>query len=112
MNLLGTSLFAVCGALLWRGWSDRMMVDGYFTLDATIPLAIAVVGFLATIGAGMFGWALVQTHHVGIIEHPGPMVSGQLRSRDEIDDMEELQGYDFETSANDPHDTERTHAIH
>ena len=112
MNILGTGLFAVCAVLLWHGWRDRMMVDGYFTLDATIPLAVAVLGFLATVGAGMFGWALVQTHHLGIIERPQPTAVGQIRTRDAIDDLEEMQAYDYETPANDPHDTERTHAIH
>lgn len=59
-------LFAMSAVLLYRGWSGRTMVDGAYALDATLPLAASTVGFVAMVSAGMLGWALVQTHHVGI----------------------------------------------
>lgn len=65
-NVLTVALFGVSAALLYRGWSGREMVDGVYALDATIPLAVGMIGFVSMVSAGMLGWALVQTHHVGI----------------------------------------------
>lgn len=65
-NALTVALFAVSAVLLYRGWSGRMMTSGTYALDVTIPLALGTVGFVAMVSAGMLGWALVQTHHVGI----------------------------------------------
>jgi hypothetical protein len=42
------------------------MVNGEYIFDATIPLALAVVAWVAMVIAGSLGWALVQTHHVGV----------------------------------------------
>jgi uncharacterized membrane protein len=64
--LLVTSAYSVVGALLYHGWSGRVMKDGRWALDATIPLAIAVLGLVGLVGAATAGWALVQTHHIGI----------------------------------------------
>ena len=65
-NLLATGLFAVTALLLYRGWTDRMMLDGEYVFDATIPLAMSVVAWVSMVVAGSLGWTLVQTHHVGI----------------------------------------------
>ncbi len=64
--LLVTGVYGLSGALLYRGWTGRVMVDGRWDLDATIPLAISVLGLVLLVSAAMAGWALVQTHHVGI----------------------------------------------
>lgn len=58
--LLATGLFAVAAATSYRQWA------GAGVPDATVPLAIAIVGLLALLVAGALGWALVQTHHVGV----------------------------------------------
>jgi uncharacterized membrane protein len=65
-NLLTIALYAVSATMLYLGWSHRMMVDGEWALDARIPLAFDMIGFVAMVSAGMLGWTLVQTHHVGI----------------------------------------------
>ncbi len=65
-NLLATGLFAVTAVLLYRGWTNRVMVDGEYVFDATIPLAMSVVAWVSMVVAGSLGWTLVQTHHVGI----------------------------------------------
>lgn len=65
-NLLATGLFAVTAVLLYVGWRQRMMVDGEYVFDATIPLAMGVVAWVSMVIAGSLGWTLVQTHHVGI----------------------------------------------
>jgi uncharacterized membrane protein len=65
-NLLATGLFAVTALLLYRGWTHRMMVDGEYVFDATIPLAMSVVAWVSMVIAGSLGWTLVQTYHVGI----------------------------------------------
>jgi uncharacterized membrane protein len=65
-NLLAIGLYGVSAALLYIGWNDRVMVDGAYVLNPTIPLAFDMVGFVSLVTAGMLGWSLVQTHHVGI----------------------------------------------
>jgi len=65
-NLVATGLFAVAALLIHRGWTHRMMVDGEYRFDATIPLAMSVVAWVSMVIAGSLGWTLVQTHHVGI----------------------------------------------
>lgn len=63
---LSMALFALSGALLFHGWTNRTMVEGVYALDATIPLAIGVIGMVALVGSAMMGYALVNTHHIGI----------------------------------------------
>jgi uncharacterized membrane protein len=65
-NLLATGLFAITALLLYRGWTHRVMIDGEYLFDATIPLAMSVVAWVSMVIAGSLGWTLVQTHHVGI----------------------------------------------
>jgi uncharacterized membrane protein len=65
-NLLATGLFAVTAVVVYRTWSHRMMVDGEYTFDATIPLAMSVVAWVSMVVAGSLGWTLVQTHHIGV----------------------------------------------
>lgn len=65
-NLVSTGLYAVTALLLYRSWTNRMMVDGEYLFEATIPLAMGVVAWVSMIIAGSLGWTLVQTHHVGI----------------------------------------------
>jgi uncharacterized membrane protein len=65
-NLLATGLFAVTALVVYRTWNHRMMVDGEYVFDATIPLAMSVVAWVSMVIAGSLGWTLVQTHHVGI----------------------------------------------
>lgn len=65
-NLLATGLFVVSALVLYRTWTHRTMVDGEYVFDASIPLAIAVVAWVAMVIAGSLGWTLVQTHHLGV----------------------------------------------
>ena len=65
-NLLATVLFAVTALVLYETWIHRTMINGEYIFDATIPLAIAVIAWVAMVIAGSLGWTLVQTHHVGI----------------------------------------------
>lgn len=87
-NLLTVALFVVSGFMLYGGWSNRTMVDGAYALGATIPLAIGTVGFVSMVSAAMLGWALVQTHHVGI---KPAQVRANIPSREpELDDLDEV----------------------
>lgn len=63
---LASALFAVTALMLYETWTHRTMINGEYIFDATVPLALAVVGWVATVIAGSLGWTLVQTHHVGI----------------------------------------------
>lgn len=65
-NIITIALYAVSAVMLYVGWTNRVMVDGAYNLDARIPLAIDMIGFVSMASAGMLGWALVQKHHVGI----------------------------------------------
>ena len=65
-NLIATGLFVVSALVLYRTWSQRVMVDGEYVFDATIPLAMSVIAWVSMVIAGTLGWTLVQTHHVGI----------------------------------------------
>jgi uncharacterized membrane protein len=65
-NLVATALFAVTAFIIYRGWTHRVMVDGQYQFEATIPLAMSVVAWVSMVIAGSLGWTLVQTYHVGI----------------------------------------------
>jgi uncharacterized membrane protein len=89
--LLVTSVFAVNGGLLYRGWSGRVMVEGRWALDPTIPLALAVLGLVVLVSVAMAGWSLVQTHHVGI--KPARVHADRPSREPELDDAApELEG--------------------
>lgn len=64
--LLTVGIFSVSTAVMVRNWVTKTMVDGAWALDATVPLAIGVLGLVTLIIVGILGWTLVQTHHVGI----------------------------------------------
>ena len=65
-NLIATVLFALTAVVLYGTWSHKVMVGGEYLFDASIPLALGVVAWVAMVIAGSLGWTLVQTHHVGI----------------------------------------------
>ena len=91
-NLVSTGLFVVTGYLLYRGWSNRVMVDGEYVFDATIPLAMGVVAWVSMIIAGSLGWTLVQTHHVGV--KPAFTRADRPSREPELEDEEELGHHD------------------
>jgi uncharacterized membrane protein len=64
LNLLTTALFAVSGGMLYRGWTGHV-VD-VSLLDAHIPLAIGMVGFVAMAYAALLGYALSRSHELGL----------------------------------------------
>ena len=86
-NLLATVLFAVTALLLYRAWNHRVMVDGEYVFDATVPLAMGVVAWVSMVIAGSLGWTLVQTHHVGI---KPALVRGDRPSREPEMDRDDL----------------------
>lgn len=65
LMMLTTVLFTVSAVVLYRSWSGRELVNGEYLLDATIPLAFDMIGFVTMAAAGALGYALVHTHHVG-----------------------------------------------
>jgi uncharacterized membrane protein len=65
-NIITIALYSVSAVMLYVGWTNRVMVGGAYNLDARIPLAIDMIGFVSLVSAGMLGWSLVQTHHIGI----------------------------------------------
>lgn len=103
-NVLALVLFAIAAVILWRNFHGTSDEAGGLRLDDTAPLVLGVVGLLSTITAGMLGWTLVQTHHVGI----RPTRQGGLRRADEVDDLDELTASYPTTASEDTHFTDRT----
>lgn len=64
--LLVTLVFAASGWLLYGCWTTRVMVEGRWALDPTLPLAVAMLGLVLLVGAATTRWSLVQVHHVGV----------------------------------------------
>ncbi|HVV82984.1 MAG TPA: DUF2231 domain-containing protein [Kofleriaceae bacterium] len=64
-NIAALALFAVSAGVMWSGWHDAI-APGLFGLDATAPLVLSVIGLVCTGVAGVLGWKLVQTHHIGV----------------------------------------------
>lgn len=92
-NLLATLLFAVTALLLYRAWSQRVMVDGEYLFDATIPLAMSVVAWVSMVVAGSLGWTLIQTHHVGV--KPALTRPDRPSREPELDGTEELDVHEI-----------------
>jgi uncharacterized membrane protein len=63
-NVIALVLFASTAYVLYRRWDNQLL------LDARGPLVLAIVGLGATMVAGVLGWKLVQTHHVGVSPSP------------------------------------------
>jgi uncharacterized membrane protein len=97
-NLLATGLFAITALLLYNAWSHRVMIDGEYVFDATIPLAMGVIAWVSMVIAGSLGWTLVQTHHVGIkpalVRADRPSREPELRDVADSDDIDRFDGRD------------------
>ncbi|MBV8759650.1 MAG: DUF2231 domain-containing protein [Deltaproteobacteria bacterium] len=87
-NVLSLVLFAVSAVILWRNVHGTPDDAGIYRLDTNAPLVLGIVGLLSTVTAGMLGWTLVQTHHVGV----RPTVYGSHRDPSVVDDLDELAG--------------------
>jgi uncharacterized membrane protein len=59
LNLAALALFAVNALTLWEQW-------GAAAPDSKWALVLSGLGVLATVGAGYFGYELIQRHHVGV----------------------------------------------
>jgi uncharacterized membrane protein len=53
--LLIVGIFAASTALMYRNWIAKTMIDGAWDLEATVPLAIGVVGMLTLVIVGSLG---------------------------------------------------------
>ena len=88
--------------LLYRSWTHRMMINGEYLFEATIPLAMSVVAWVSMVIAGSLGWTLVQTHHVGI--KPALVHPDRPSREPELDDLDEFRapGMGTPTGKRDP----------
>jgi uncharacterized membrane protein len=92
-NVLALVLFAISAYMLYRNAGSNLTPEaGTYGLDTTAPLLLSVLGVLSTLVAGWLGWAMVQTHHVGIkptrFDRVG-VAPEDLDDLDEIPDMPE-----------------------
>jgi uncharacterized membrane protein len=60
LNVTALTLFAVSLGVYVGDWS------GPATTGAATGIILSALGVAATIGAGFYGWMLVQDHHVGV----------------------------------------------
>ncbi|MDX2090483.1 MAG: DUF2231 domain-containing protein [Kofleriaceae bacterium] len=68
LNVLSLALFSGAGFSMLSAWTHTTGTEAW--LPYKLPLTLSVIGLVLTMGAGFFGWKLVQTHHVGITEPP------------------------------------------
>src|SRR5262249_59696228 len=87
-NLLATGLFVITAAVLYVSWTHRVLIDGEYVFDATIPLALAVVAWVSMVIAGSLGWTLVQTHHIGV--KPALTRADRPSREPELDDIDDV----------------------
>jgi uncharacterized membrane protein len=73
LNIVTLLLFVIVTMLVWRQWRAWPTTG----LDARVPIVLSVIGVASLVGAGAFGWRLVQTHHVGVID---PLPAEELGS--------------------------------
>jgi uncharacterized membrane protein len=59
LNGAALLLFAINLGYIWEGWRGTIV-------HTSGGILLSVLGLLATVGAGSYGWKLVQTHHVGV----------------------------------------------
>jgi uncharacterized membrane protein len=59
LNVGALALFVINLVVIRQGWSGPVE-------HASLAVGLSLLGVLATVGAGWFGWKLVQTHHVGV----------------------------------------------
>jgi uncharacterized membrane protein len=60
LNTAALLLFAINLGYIWDEWNEPVTHSGP-------AIVLSVLGLLATVGAGFFGWRMVQTHHVGVL---------------------------------------------
>lgn len=63
LNVVALALFAISLGVYASHWNGPAR-------DATLGLALSSAGVACTIGAGFFGWMLVQTYHIGVTLTP------------------------------------------
>ncbi len=59
LNVTALVLFAVTAFMLWGQWNSA-------TPEVGPAIVITLIGVLATVAAGYFGYTLIQNHHVGV----------------------------------------------
>lgn len=65
---LVTGMFALTGSMLYRGWAARGIGEPLGP-DATVPLAVGVLGLVMLVSVALLEWALVQPRD----HEPGPV---------------------------------------
>jgi uncharacterized membrane protein len=68
LNVLTLVLFLISAIVLGRNWGDPNVAGGVRLPDVAAPLVLGIIGVFSLLGAGWFGWTLVQTHHVGVVD--------------------------------------------
>ena len=81
LNVGALVLFVISCVLLGERWS----AGGPLSYGA--PLVLSLCGVALTIGAGWFGWMMVQTHHVGVKPTTRTTSPGAIETADDLDEM-------------------------
>jgi uncharacterized membrane protein len=70
LNVVTVVLFAIAAVLMYGTWNGRPEIEEHPQLAFAGPLVLGILGLGVTLVAGVLGWKMVQTHHVGIDENP------------------------------------------
>jgi len=77
LNVLTLVLFLISAIILGRNWTDPNVTGGLRLPDVAAPLVLSIIGTLSLLGAGWFGWTMVQTHHVGVLDRAAGVAPGE-----------------------------------
>ena len=83
LNVAALVLFVISDILIGRSLYDNAIGIAY-----AAPLILSIVGVLLTVGAGWFGWKMVQTHHVGV--KPTMHAGTVPQSFEQVEDLDEV----------------------
>lgn len=83
LNVAALVLFAICLGVASGRWNDA--VANAVLPDAGGPIVLSALGVLSTLGAGWFGWRMVQTHHVGVEDRIGERIADPMSRLDTQD---------------------------
>jgi len=68
INVVSVAVFAGAALMMYSAWRGKPPLPDHPELSYLAPLGLGIIGLLMTVVAGVLGWKMVQTHHVGVDE--------------------------------------------
>jgi len=103
-NVLALVLFAISAFMLYRNAGSTLVPEvGKYGLDTTAPLLLSLLGVASTLVAGWLGWAMVQTHHVGVKPTRFDRAGVALEDMDDLDEIPAPEPRPVDVTVRDPY---------